>query len=454
MSQHEPAAKKTPQTNSKKVPAPQPTGRSAPMSIPATATDQANLLSDARLPTAQRQALAGQIGQQSGNQHLQRVLAQVQRVDGEPPSLTLEPFGELTTYAQLAAAAQLGIGMLQTDLREAPAGPAADRAQEWVDGIGAWLPYLREQGEAPLTEAAVAQAELNLEEWRACREALAESKRAEVRRQMERVAAEARAAAQEAERLRPHLNDCLRAAYRTNDTGAIQSMASTVGSVLDIGIGLHDLARESATVVMELADLDVPAVGRYVTALNRLNQGLAVLNLAFSLAQTEATTQLEEGVRQMTVATGAFSSLATLAGLPAHMGLYANLYLVPMTNAIMAGIGRLTGLLQQENDLWVEIIGDIVRPDVEPGGRPMWDFMVQVMRLRSILDMPSIPEAVADYMVEHQDQISAGVGSTLPTSGYFWWESLDTAEAEGWIYINRERIWAIFYGSRSVPEAR
>ena len=416
--------------------------------------DQISRLSDTRLAPVQRQKFASQISRLSGNQHLQRIITQVQRVDDPPPSFNLGWFGDLTTYEQLAAAGQFGIGQLQAAMRDAPAGRAVDRAQEWIDGIEGWLPYLREQGEAPLTEAAVAQAELHFEEFTAAREGLEAAKRRAVRDQMARVAREARAAAREAERLKPHMDDCLRAAFRTGDSSAIADMSSTVGSVLDIGLGLHDLARESATAVMELADLDVPAVGRYVTALNRLNQGLAVLNLAFSLAQTQATTRMEESMRQLTVATGAFSSLATLAGLPAHMGLYANLYLVPMTNAIMAGISRLTSLLQRENDIWVEITGDILRPDVEPGGRPMWDFMVQVMRVRSFLDMPAIPEAVDDYMVEHQDQIDAGTDSTVPTSGYFRWESLTEDEAPAWIFNNRERLWAIFYGSRSVPEPR
>ena len=458
MGQQRPTAKRTAITTASAKQSGQPTGRSESagpdLSPLPYAAEQAALLAETRLAAAQRQAVAGQIGRRQGNQQLQRILAQVQRTDETPPSLTLEPFGELTTFAQLTAAAQLGIGQLQSDLRGAPAGPAVDRAQEWVDGISAWLPYLRQQGDAPLTAAAVNQAQLNLEEWRACRQALQDARQAEVRREMARVASRAREAAREAERLQPHMNDCLRAAYRTNDSSAIADMASTVGSVLDISLGLHDLARESASAVLELADLNVPAVGRYVTALNQLNRGLAVLNLAFSLAQTEATTQMEESMRQLTVATGAFSSLATLAGLPAHMGLYANLYLVPMTTAIMNGISRLTGMLQRENDLWVEIIGDIARPDVEPGGRPMWDFMVQVMRLESMMDMPSVPEPVAEYMVAHRDQISAGVGETLPTSGYLWWVSLDTPEAESWIYSNRQRLWAIFYGSRSVPNRR
>ena len=57
-------------------------------------------------------------------------------------------------------------------------------------------------------------------------------------------------------------------------------------------------------------------------------------------------------------------------------------------------------------------------------------------------------------MVEHQDQIDAGTDSTVPTSGYFRWEELTENEAPAWIYNHRERLWAIFYGSRSVPERR
>lgn len=451
--------------------------------------DQVAYLSDARFPTGRRQAIATQIGQVAGNHYLTRVMAQmnrdsqalpmaanqggrlptiaslpsnrsiIARQDSETQEQTAEQphvpfgvFGNLTTYAQLAAAARFAIGQIQASLREAPPGdPVHDRAAEFIEGLRAWLPFLEQQGETDLTPAAAAQARLWLEEGIAVQEAIVEARRAAIQREMNRVAARARTAAQRVEQLRPHLNNCLRAAYRSGDTSAISSVAGIIGSALDIGMGLHELARESAAAVASLRGVDLPAVGRYVTALDRLNRGLAAFNLAFSLTQTEATTQMEEAMRQLTVAVGAFSSLATLAGLPAHMGLYANLYLVPLTNAIMAGISRLVGLLQQENDIWVAVFGEPARYAVEPGGRPMWQFMVSVMRARSVDGIPQISSEVEEYLVEHRAALEAGLGEQAPTEGWWFWRSLNTERARRWIFNNRDLMWAMFYGNRVVP---
>ena len=447
---------------------------------------QAAHLSDARSSAAQRRAMAVQIGRVAGNQRLLRIMSQANVGEHAPPRVasqeegplhgtvsadssqsgvvrrhdlpsgqphvTLEPFGDLTTYAQLAAVARFGIGQVQADLRDAHAGhPVHARAAQWIAGLRGWLPYLQRQGSAQLTAGAAAQAGLHLEEGVAIRAAIADAQRAIVRREMNRVAARARAAARQAERLRPHLNDCLRAAFRSGDSSAIASVTGTIGSVVDIGLGFQTLARQSAEAAASLRRVDIPAVGRYVTALNSLNSGLAAFNLAFSLTQTQATTQLEEGMRQVTVAAGAFSSLATLAGLPAHMGLYANLYLVPLTNAIMAGLSRLTVHLQRENDIWAAVFGAPGRFGVEPGGRPMWRFMVAVMRAGGAAGVPQISAEVAAYLVAHRAALEAGSGEAVPTSGWWFWRSLSTARARRWVFNNRDRVWAMFYGSRAVP---
>ena len=401
---------------------------------------------------------------QHGNAFVQRRLAHdtpvlsrnqsvIARDDDDPrPHITIEPFGNLTTYSQLAAAARIGISQVQSDLGTVPAGHTVHtRAAQWIAGLRAWLPYLQRQGAASLTTAAAAQARLHLEEGIAIRTVITNVQRAQVQREMNRVAAQARAAARKTEQLKPHLNDCLRAAFRAGDTSAIGTVAGTLGSMLDIGLGFQSLARDSAATLASFRGIDLPAVGRYVAALERLNRGLALFNLAFSLTQTEATTQLEEGVRQLTTVSGTFSALATLAGLPAHMGLYANLYLVPMTTAIMAGISRLSGLLQQENDVWTAVFGAPLRYGVEPGGQPMWQFMVSVMQAGSEAQVPAISSDIAGYLLEHRSALEAGAGETVPTSGWWFWRSLQSARARQWIFNNRARVWGMFYGSRTVP---
>jgi hypothetical protein len=380
----------------------------------------------------------------------------IQRQDREETT-TQQPhvpfiFGDLTTYDQLAAAARFGIAQVQDDLRDVPPdNPIHARASEWIGGLRGWLPYLQRQGTAPLTAAAADQAQLHLDEGIAIRTEIANFHRAVVQREMDRVAERARAAAREAERLQPHLRNSLRAAYRSGDSSVISDVANMIGTVTDIGMGFHELARQSAEVVASVQGINIPAVGRYVQAIDKLNRGLALFNLAFSLIQTEATTQFEEGMRQISVAAGAFSSLGTVVGLPAHMGLYANLYLVPLTNAIMAQISRLTVVFQQENDLWVEAFGEPLRYGAEPGGQPMWQFMVSVMRAASAAEVPPISTDVAEYLFEHRDALEAGAREEVPTEGWWFWRELETERARQWIFRKRDLVWAMFYGRRAVP---
>ncbi len=452
---------------------------------------QAAYLSDERLSTVQRQALTLQIGQTAGNQYLQRVMTQMTVSEQAPvtvgdqevrpqqsigsshgnppivarktpvtdeqtieePHVVFEPFGNLITYAQLAAAAQFVIGQIRADLREVGSGSHVHaRGAEFIEGLRAWLPYLVQQGATRLTAAAVAQARLHFEEARAIREAIADAKHVDIQRELARVRDQARAAVQEAERLQPKLEDSLRAAYRSGDTDIIESAANALGNILDIGLGLHELVRKTAEAAASVQGVDLPAVGRYVAALDKLNRGFALFNLAYSRTQAEATTPLEEGMRQVAIAVGDFSALGTLVGLPAHMGLIANLYLVPMTTKILENISVLTGSLQKQNDVWVEVFGKPLREGVEPGPPEMWPFMVAVMKAPSAAAVPRISSNVADYLLEQRSKLEAGSGEEVPTEGWFLWRSLETERARDWVFNKRDRIWAMLYGSRKVPE--
>lgn len=363
------------------------------------------------------------------------------------------PFGSLTTYAQLAAYARVAIAELQGDLADTSRQePLRGRANEWIRGVRGWLPVLDSQGDAQLSPAVVAQAMVHIEDGLEIRKALEDARRAAVRHELEETAAAAEAAAAETTQLLPSLKKDLRAAYHAGDTNRIADLAEAIGTVLDVTLGFHELARQAYESIAEFKHIDVAAVSKYTAALTTLNKGLAALNLAFSLAQGQAATQLAEATRWINVATGAFSSLGTLAGLPAHMGLYANLYLVPLTKCITKVIARLEVLLQEENDAWIELTGEPGRYAVEPGGKPVWRFMKATMQAGSVSAMPPINDDVATYLLEHRDQLEAGAGEAIPTSGWWLWRSLRTDAAKRWIFAHRDRLWAMFYGNRAVPQ--
>jgi len=176
-----------------------------------------------------------------------------------------------------------------------------------------------------------------------------------------------------------------------------------------------------------------------------VNRWLAAVNLGFTLTQARASTQFERAAQQAGNIGGALGSIITLTGLPPHMGNYINMYLVPMTQAIMVMVSRIVGLLQTENDLWVELTGAPGRYGAEEGGEPMWKFMNGTMKARYPEGIPQIDKAIANYLVEHRDRLEAGTGQAVPTT---WLSQLDTDRARRWIFDHRDKIWAMFYGSR------
>ena len=42
----------------------------------------------------------------------------------------------------------------------------------------------------------------------------------------------------------------------------------------------------------------------------------------------------------------------------------------------------------------------------------------------------------------------------VPTSGWWFWNSLDTDAARKWVFDHRQSVWDMFYGSMPVPPRR
>src|SRR5262249_15201271 len=160
-------------------------------------------------------------------------------------------------------------------------------------------------------------------------------------------------------------------------------------TVFDLGVGLHELTRQIVEVAAEVRDIKLAPVGRLAEGVININKGLAALNLVLIVTDRERkATAVEEGMRQVTAAASAFAALATLGGLPAHVGLYANIYLVPMMKVIFVQIGRLVESLHEVNVESVGALGEILYPGVEPGGLAMFEFMVVVMRAGAVNELP------------------------------------------------------------------
>jgi hypothetical protein len=285
---------------------------------------------------------------------------------------------------------------------------------------------------------------------------------------------EAERAAEDADAMAARMDDALRAAFRTGGSSTIKDVVSAVKSCISIGRNLRALAEG---IGREILRLDIPSgtkmfvnipyftnlpiqvqvvnVAKYTDMLTKLGKGLAVVSIALTVAdRSKRATDMEQGMKDLTDAFGIGSDVASLIGAPPHLSLMSTLYIKPMLQVIGVLMARLSHQLSDENQGWVELTGELGRPNVEPGGQPMFDFMRQVMHADSVAEVPPVQGAVQDYFYDHHDKFEAGTEASVPTKGWWIWEDLDPGKAAGWVFAYRHRIWAMLYGSMSVPPPR
>jgi hypothetical protein len=179
---------------------------------------------------------------------------------------------------------------------------------------------------------------------------------------------------------------------------------------------------------------------------------MSAINLALSMRGEAGSTELDKGINGIGFAAGAFSSLGTLFGVSAHIGLYSNLYLVPLTKACLQGVAKLGEHMLEQNKTWVEAFGAPGNYAVEPGGEAMWRYMTAVMKSKDAKSVPEPSDEVAKYFMEHRDKFNLGANAKaawamMPTSGIWGFRELDKAKFKSWIWSNRNAVWPMLYGS-------
>jgi hypothetical protein len=186
--------------------------------------------------------------------------------------------------------------------------------------------------------------------------------------------------------------------------------------------------------------------------LGTVNRILAAGNLIYSIANMEAPTELGAALNQVNVLAGAFSAGTTLLSLSAHIGLYANLYLVPLVQIITTRLSAILDHHLHELNIVSAATGFPVEMSNEPGGWPMFNFIYAVMNASDSSGVPTpVPDQVESYMLSSREQLQAGTQEEMPTTGWWFWRDLDTGRIQEWVFQHRQRIWAMLYGSMPVP---
>jgi hypothetical protein len=384
-------------------------------------------------------------------------------------------WGKADTNGYLAAAGRVMIAELRSELDGVDRSKAPGRrAEEWIDEASASVRYLESKSTEPI-EATVAQrANLLIREYGQIRLAIYEERIAPVREGWREARRQAERAADGADAMADRMDDALRAAFRSGSQHTIKDVVAAVKSCISIGRSLRTLAEG---IGKEILKLDVPSgtkmsinipyytnqairveivsVSKYTDLLTKLGKALALVSTALTVAdRSKRATDLDQGMKDLNDAFGIGSDIGTLIGAPPHMSLMNALYLKPMLQVITVQVGQLGRHLSDENRAWVELTGELGRPNVEPGGTAMFAFMRQVMHAGGAVDVPPIEGEVAKYFYDHRDKLEAGAEAAVPIRGWLFWKELDPATAAGWVFRHRQRIWAMLYGSMQVPPPR
>lgn len=380
------------------------------------------------------------------------------------------------TNRQVAAIARFTIANLQEDLGEVESDSVKAQVTEWIATVRGVLPYFDRHAGEKVDPSVVPLINHQYDELVQVRAAVHQDKLIQLKEALWREYKAAVKAAEEAEALQPALDDALRAAYRKGSSSTVKDVVSTVKGALSVGRALRTLAADITTDIMGLplasgtkiyvdhwtSQIGTPKitiinVGKYTAKLNKLGRGLSALNVVLTIAdRSKKATAAEQGMKDLSdavhIGTDLFSASPLAA--PPHFALYSTLYLKPALKVIAKQIGVLVENLSDINRVAVEVTGDLMYPNAEPGGQEMFDLLVKVMHAEDEAGFPALPSRVKEYLFDHREKLSTGAEADVPTEGSLFWKHLDAAAGRRWLFANRKRIWAMFYGSMKVPNGK
>ncbi len=384
-------------------------------------------------------------------------------LSGVPPSLqrVTARFGVYapTIYSELFNI----LRFLGSDLRQRlDEVPSTERVvgdvRTWNGDVDAWRTFYQNNMQDEIGEAMVGVAQGLWDRCVQLREDITRCKQRLVRERLSEARSAISSAATALQEHNAELDEAKRAAFLKNDPDVMGQVMNFVGNAVSIGMGLHDLSRDISGAIAELRGDTIPEASRYARWLGRINRILAAAGVLYSLAQEPPPAQLSAALANVNTLAGAFSAGATLLNVAPHIGLYATLYLAPMTQVITANLDRILGRHLHDLNVVSSVAGLQIDMSNEPGGWPLFYFMLSVMGAGGPDGVPwPAPREVESFLVSRREVIAAGArneegeAQEVPTTGWWFWRRLDPARAREYIFQNRQSLWAMFYGRMAVP---
>ena len=396
-------------------------------------------------------------------------------VDNAVDKLEIEPWlGNIPieTHAHVVIFTRLAIISLRSELGKVESGALKEQAGAWIYWAEGALPYFDKRADEKVENPDIVRLiNHQHDELLKIQKAVHYDRLGQIRDALRSEREAALVAAKRAEELQLRMDDALRSAFRQSSNNTLREVVSTIESVVSTGLELYTLASEIWRDIGKLPMVKDPqhwmyklidpqaAVGKYTQMLGNVGRGLSALNVAFTLLDSsKMATEAEQGAKEIVDAFTIFD-LCSVAGIPVlpHFALYTNSCLKPALKVVCKKISALVETLSKKNREFVYMTGELIHPDAEPGGKEMFELMRKVMHAKDVSGVPELPSGVKEYLFNHREKLSAGassVGAELPLEGIFGFRKYSEGpEGRSWLFNNRGRVWAMFYGAMKVPAA-
>jgi hypothetical protein len=268
----------------------------------------------------------------------------------------------------------------------------------------------------------------------------------------------------------PQLREVQRSAFRGSDDNKLLEVADTIGTALDTALILKDTViaiGDDIATLQNMANVARSSSGIYPTVntkiamitelADRVNKAYAAFQLARAAIGlvTGGKTESASAAKGVEAMSTLISAGGTLLGASAGFSMYANFYIGPMVSACLAMIAKIEDMRSKGLNRDLIQLGkfDSVNWLIEPGGRPVFNFMLAVMRAGDASGVPKpVPKEVSNYFTSNEGDFEAGTGgSDLPTSGWLWWEEVDADKIGNWVFKHRHNLWGMLYGDVAAP---
>lgn len=294
-------------------------------------------------------------------------------------------------------------------------------------------------------------------------------------------------AAEELKHLMPLANRKARWEFTHDNESNLSQALEWTNTITDIGMGMHEFSEQATEFLAQLTeveagvetksansirlftimkrqavlpDFDSLAFHRWAHAIDLLNRGLTIINLARSIKgaiQEKKTTELERGVQLTKLAADTFTASTTLLNMAPSIGLMMNVSIIPQLKIVVVQLEKLTEDFHEQNEQWKDFDEESINWHYEVGGdartaKVLYYFMKQLMHADNEADIPPIPKPVAQFLMDHRELIGAGLRDELKTSGVLWWRKFKAAQLKTLLFNNRAKLWAMFYGDWTVPD--